>query len=91
MAWFSSSHLIVANGHNRHPSQPVFEGVESWVGPGRAVIHSTYYRDPAPYKDQIVVVVGNGATGRDEAFQLSKHGAKVRSFSSRLAKPFTDA
>ncbi|ORY88950.1 hypothetical protein BCR35DRAFT_350474 [Leucosporidium creatinivorum] len=70
-------HLISANGHNHFPRSPRIEGEELWAGEGRQVLHSMYFRDVAKYKGQIVVVVGNGATGRDEADQLAKAGATV--------------
>ena len=61
------SHLIVANGHNRYPYRPLFAGEETWAGPTRTIFHSTFYSDPAPYAGRTVIVVGNGATGRDHA------------------------
>jgi len=62
--------VIVANGHYGVPRHPNVPGVESWFNSGRAT-HSVYFRNEEPYKDQIVLVIGNGPSGRDICAEVS--------------------
>ena len=76
-------HLIVAVGHNHYPRTPDFNGTEEWLAnssegrPKRELIHSIFYREPEHYRDQTVLVVGAGASGRDAASQVRLTAAKV--------------
>lgn len=64
-------HLIIANGHNHYPYEPVIEGREEWErGAHRLILHSIFYRNPEDFKARNVVVVGGGASGRDIAQQV---------------------
>ncbi|KFK43478.1 hypothetical protein AALP_AA1G130200 [Arabis alpina] len=54
--------VVVCNGHYTEPRVAQIPGIESW--PGKQV-HSHNYRVPDPFKDQVVVVIGNFASGAD--------------------------
>nr|QWJ73362.1 aliphatic glucosinolate S-oxygenase 5 [Isatis tinctoria] len=54
--------VVVCNGHYTEPRVAHVPGIELW--PGKQV-HSHNYRVPDPFKDQVVVVIGNFASGAD--------------------------
>ncbi|KAL8528157.1 hypothetical protein ACS0TY_005823 [Phlomoides rotata] len=68
--------LVVCNGHYTHPIVANFPGGEKW--PGKR-IHSHNYRVPDPFKDQIVVVIGDGPSGIDIAVEISSVAKQVHS------------
>ena len=71
-------HLIIANGHNHYPYEPVIEGREEWErGSHRLILHSIFYRNPEDFKARNVVVVGGGASGRDIAQQVVEFANSV--------------
>lgn len=77
-------HLVVASGNNHLPSIPVWQGQDEWLASSapervfkRRILHSVYYREPDVYKNQSVVVVGNGASGRDAASQIVPFAREV--------------
>ncbi|TFK49540.1 FAD/NAD(P)-binding domain-containing protein [Heliocybe sulcata] len=73
-------HLIVASGHNHCPHIPALNGKNSWLsgGPGeREILHSIWFREPSAYRNQTVIVAGNGDSGRDIAMQVSKVAKNV--------------
>ncbi|KAJ3514233.1 hypothetical protein NLJ89_g2488 [Agrocybe chaxingu] len=69
-------HLVIASGNNHIPHIPTWEGQDEWLAnspPGglkRRLIHSIYYREPEEFTGQSVLIVGNGASGRDASTQL---------------------
>ncbi|XP_009789147.1 flavin-containing monooxygenase FMO GS-OX-like 2 isoform X1 [Nicotiana tabacum] len=54
--------VVVCNGHYTIPKVANIPGINNW--PGKQ-IHSHNYRVPKPFKDQIVVVIGDGPSGVD--------------------------
>ncbi|XP_010476171.2 PREDICTED: LOW QUALITY PROTEIN: flavin-containing monooxygenase FMO GS-OX-like 6 [Camelina sativa] len=54
--------VVVCNGHFTEPRLAHIPGIDTW--PGKQ-IHSHNYRVPDPFKDQVVVVIGNQSSGRD--------------------------
>ncbi|KAH6767478.1 hypothetical protein C2S52_018461 [Perilla frutescens var. hirtella] len=66
--------VVVCNGHHTIPNVADFPGREKW--PGKQ-IHSHNYRVPDPYKDQIVVVIGHGASARDISVEISNVAKQV--------------
>ena len=62
--------IVVANGHYGSPRYPTIPGVSDWLGSGRAS-HSVVYRNPQPYRDLTVLVVGNGPSGQDICAEVS--------------------
>jgi cation diffusion facilitator CzcD-associated flavoprotein CzcO len=75
-------HLVVATGHNHHPSFPVWAtgtAANEWLGngKGRRVMHSIYFREPEEFAGKVILVVGAGGSGADIVIQCSKHAKKV--------------
>jgi thioredoxin reductase len=64
--------LVVANGHNWHPKQPVFPGQDSFAG---EIIHSADYKGADVLRDRRVLVVGAGNTGCDVAVESAQNAA----------------
>lgn len=64
--------VFVCNGHYVKPYIPQIGG--SFDGP---LIHSHNYRNPRPYKDQKVAVIGAGPSGIDITLQLADVAEKV--------------
>ncbi|XP_049366513.1 flavin-containing monooxygenase FMO GS-OX5-like [Solanum verrucosum] len=54
--------VVICNGHYTTPRVANIPGIHNW--PGKQ-IHSHNYRVPEPFKDQIVVVIGDGPSGLD--------------------------
>ncbi|XP_010933690.3 flavin-containing monooxygenase FMO GS-OX5 [Elaeis guineensis] len=66
--------VVVCNGHHTEPSVPTIAGIDRW--PGKQV-HSHNYRVPEPFRDQIVVVIGMGASAYDISREISKVAKEV--------------
>ncbi|PWA45882.1 flavin monooxygenase-like, FAD/NAD(P)-binding domain protein [Artemisia annua] len=63
--------VVVCNGHHTEPRvADDIPGIKEW---SRKQLHSHNYRVPEPFRDQVVVVIGNGPSARD----ISKDIAKV--------------
>lgn len=66
-------HLLVANGHYRHPFTPEVNGLQSWASSeSRSYMHSIWYRNPEPYRDLSVLIIGGGRSGIDLSEEISK-------------------
>ncbi|KAF8556462.1 hypothetical protein OG21DRAFT_636842 [Imleria badia] len=77
----SFDRLVVASGHSHYPHSPTFPGQDAWLrrrngGGRREIIHSMFYREPQQYANQMVVVVGLRASGRDAVSQLALYARK---------------
>ncbi|TFK41252.1 hypothetical protein BDQ12DRAFT_626589 [Crucibulum laeve] len=76
-------HLIIATGNNHFPRIPIWPGEDEWLesssnyGPRREILHSIYYREPERYLNRSVLIVGNGASGRDAAIQVGPIARKT--------------
>ncbi|KAK6202698.1 flavin-containing monooxygenase [Scheffersomyces amazonensis] len=58
--------VVVATGHYHVPFIPAVKGLNELQEQFPEVIqHAKFYRDPQPYKDETVVVVGSRASGAD--------------------------
>ena len=66
--------VIVATGWADFPYAPHWPGMAEHRGP---VIHSSAYRNAAPFADKRVLVVGFGNSGAEIALDLSEAGAEV--------------
>ncbi|MFE5890584.1 flavin-containing monooxygenase [Streptomyces sp. NPDC056462] len=64
--------VVVATGHNHTPRIPDWPGLDTYSGEFR---HAGEYRNPAPYADRDVLVVGIGNTGAEIAVDLVEGGA----------------
>ncbi|KFK43477.1 hypothetical protein AALP_AA1G130100 [Arabis alpina] len=74
--------VVVCNGHFTEPRLAHVPGLDSW--PGKQ-IHSHNYRVPDPFKDQVVIVIGNQSSGTD----ISKDIATMAKEVHIAAKPDT--
>ncbi len=70
---YEARYVVVATGFDHDPNLPDWPGRDDFTGD---LIHSSAYRNPEPYRDRDVLVVGPGVTGSEVAFLLSKGGAK---------------
>ncbi|KAK6142927.1 hypothetical protein DH2020_023275 [Rehmannia glutinosa] len=66
--------VVVCVGHHTQPRLAEFPGIEKW--PGKQ-LHSHNYRVPEPFKDQIVVVIGDGPSAIDISLETSKVAKEV--------------
>ena len=64
---YTAPAVVVATGNYRQPWQPHWDGVDTFTG---RLLHSAQYRNPAPVRDQDVLVVGCGNSAADIAVQL---------------------
>jgi cation diffusion facilitator CzcD-associated flavoprotein CzcO len=67
-----ASTVVVATGYNHTPDLPPWSGLDTFGG---EVLHSTAYRNAAPYAGRDVLVVGTGNTGAEIAVDLVEGGA----------------
>ncbi|KZT28804.1 FAD/NAD(P)-binding domain-containing protein [Neolentinus lepideus HHB14362 ss-1] len=84
-------HLIVAKGNNRYPYSPTWPGQDEWISSAngqRQVLHSLWYREPEKYTGHLIVVVGDGASGRDMAVQTLPLAKEVyHSYDTKTLRP----
>jgi len=66
--------VIVATGWADFPHAPDWPGMAEFRGP---VIHSSVYRNAAPFKDRRVLVIGFGNSGAEIALDLSEADAEA--------------
>ncbi|MCD7471522.1 hypothetical protein HAX54_012009 [Datura stramonium] len=66
--------VVICNGHYTIPKVADIPGINNW--PGKQ-IHSHNYRAPEPFKDQIVVVIGDGPSGLDICRDIAKVAKQV--------------
>jgi putative flavoprotein involved in K+ transport len=64
--------VVVATGFEHDPDLPEWPGRDGFTG---ELIHSSAYRNPEPYRDRDVLVIGSGTTGSEVAAYLAKGGA----------------
>jgi cation diffusion facilitator CzcD-associated flavoprotein CzcO len=64
--------VVVATGFDHDPDLPDWPGRDGFTG---ELIHSSAYRNPEPYRDRDVLVVGPGTTGSEVAALLSQRPA----------------
>ena len=64
--------VIVATGYNHSPVEPRWPGQESFAG---ELLHSSGYRNAAPYRGRCVLVAGSGNSGAEIAADLAEGGA----------------
>jgi cation diffusion facilitator CzcD-associated flavoprotein CzcO len=64
--------VVIATGFDHDPVIPDWPGREGFTGD---LIHSSAYRNPEPYRDRDVLVVGPGTTGSEVDYLLASGGA----------------
>ncbi|GLT25242.1 hypothetical protein SLA2020_003860 [Shorea laevis] len=66
--------VVVATGHYSHPRLPSIKGMDAWR---RKQMHSHVYRVPEPFRNEVVVVVGNSLSGQDISMELVEVAKEV--------------
>jgi cation diffusion facilitator CzcD-associated flavoprotein CzcO len=66
--------MVVATGIADAPYQPAWPGSDNYRG---SIVHSSFYRNPAPYAGKRVLVVGFGNSGGEIALDLADAGIDV--------------
>jgi cation diffusion facilitator CzcD-associated flavoprotein CzcO len=66
--------VVVATGWADYPYSPAWPGMETFGGP---ILHSSAYRNPAPFAGKRVLVVGYGNSGAEIALDLAEAGIDV--------------
>src|SRR6476646_990864 len=69
---FTAEHVVVAAGYEHTPHIPDWPGRERFHG---SLLHAADYRNPGPYRDRDVLVVGPGCSGMEIAYDLAEGGA----------------
>lgn len=71
---FRAVNVVIATGTNRVPFIPQWPGQESYGG---QLLHSSVYKNAAPFSGKKVLVVGMGNSGAEIALDLCDHDAEV--------------
>ena len=71
---FTAPVMVIATGMAAAPYRPAWPGQESYSG---RILHSSDYRNPAPYAGARVLVVGFGNSGGEIALDLADAGVDV--------------
>ena len=66
--------VVVATGWADYPYSPTWSGMETFAGP---ILHSSAYRNPAPFAGKRVLVVGFGNSGGEIALDLAEADVDV--------------
>ncbi|CAH8256108.1 unnamed protein product [Arabidopsis lyrata] len=66
--------VVVCSGHYTEPNVAHIPGINSW--PGKQ-IHSHNYRVPGPFENEVVVVIGNFASGADISRDIAQVAKEV--------------
>ncbi|WP_087109270.1 NAD(P)-binding domain-containing protein [Parendozoicomonas haliclonae] len=66
--------VVICNGHNSKPVIPKIAGLETFKG---LVTHSLFYREPEPFKNQNVAILGISNSGEDLSLDLSQTAKHV--------------
>ncbi|KAI3736170.1 hypothetical protein L6452_15704 [Arctium lappa] len=67
--------VVVCNGHHTEPRvADDILGIEEW---SRKQVHSHNYRVPEPYRDQVVIVIGNGFSALDISREIATVAKEV--------------
>jgi cation diffusion facilitator CzcD-associated flavoprotein CzcO len=69
----TAEQVIVAAGYDHTPFLPDWPGRERF---GRPLLHAAEYRNPDPFRDGDVLVVGSGCSGMELAYDLAEGGAR---------------
>jgi indole-3-pyruvate monooxygenase len=69
-----SRNVVVATGRTSVPVRPTWPGMSRFHGP---VMHSSEYKNGAPWKGRAVLVVGFGNSACEQALDLVENGAEA--------------
>jgi thioredoxin reductase len=80
--------VVVATGHYSVPFIPDMKNIKEFMDAYPSIIsHSRDYRTPNSFKDKKTIVVGNGPSGTDIAFQINRTSIHKTMISVRTATP----
>src|SRR5262249_8548278 len=68
----AAAQMVVATGHEGVPTIPEWPGRADYTG---ELLHASDYRNPQPYLNRRVLVVGSGCSGMEIAYDLADGGA----------------
>ena len=71
---YLAENIVIASGLSRVPNIPKWPGQEKFKG---KISHAVFYKNPYPYNNKKVLVVGIGNTGAEIALDLSNHDIKT--------------
>jgi cation diffusion facilitator CzcD-associated flavoprotein CzcO len=71
---FKAENVVVTTGFNRIPKIPHWPGEKIFSG---EIIHSRNYKNPVPFSQKKVLVIGMGNTGAEIALDLSLNGVQT--------------
>ncbi len=66
--------LVVCNGHYSVPHVPDLTGIDEFNG---RILHSHNYREPTPFQDRVVALLGTAASGVDLAREIGAVAREV--------------
>lgn len=66
--------VVVATGYEHTPRMPWWPGLDGFTG---RVLHSSSYRNPGPFHDQRVLVVGAGSSAFEIVHDVATGGARA--------------
>jgi cation diffusion facilitator CzcD-associated flavoprotein CzcO len=75
-----AQHVVVATGYENEPALPDWSRSEGFAG---RLLHAREYKNPKPFRDATVLVVGPGCTGMEIAYDLADGGARKVWLSAR--------
>jgi cation diffusion facilitator CzcD-associated flavoprotein CzcO len=75
-----ASQIVVATGYESEPMIPQWPGRADFAG---RLLHASEYRNPQPFSNQSVLVVGSGCSGMEIAYDLADGGARKVWLSAR--------
>jgi cation diffusion facilitator CzcD-associated flavoprotein CzcO len=70
----TAPNVVVATGWADYPHAPTWPGMETFGGP---IVHSSRYRNPAPFAGKRILVIGYGNSGGEIALDLAEAGIDV--------------
>ncbi|KAL7807428.1 FAD/NAD(P)-binding domain-containing protein [Trichoderma gracile] len=80
--------VVVATGHYAQALIPDLKNLTDFMMAYPSIVsHSREYRSPLPFKDKKTIVVGNGPSGTDIAFQINRTSMRKTLLSVRTPTP----
>ena len=70
---WNARNVVVATGAAHRPTLPTWPGQDDYRG---TILHSSQYRDGAPWRNRDVLVVGFGNSACEQVIDLAEHGAR---------------
>ncbi|XAR63199.1 hypothetical protein NMG60_11023052 [Bertholletia excelsa] len=78
--------VVVCTGHHTQPRVAHVPGIQKWRG---QQVHSHNYRQPEPYRNQVVVMIGNGPSAYDISREVATAAKEVHLSSRKPGVTFS--